>query len=381
MSGPGQATSCREAAVVGRRARRVAGVLSALLASMAAGWATEQKLGTDDVYRQLVARYREGDTEAARHLAAALESGALLPRDPCHGREECEAAAVLNLDAASLLPAATQGDGVGALIDATRPLVNRQAVTFTYGWLLAAGSLHQAYADHARAFGLYAAALALRPRDSSALLARATALEFSVIPDGFGGFAVADRDVWGFLYPATPPPRELSYQLANPSTETPYRRLLLEFLTRQYRDILELDPAQTEARLRLGRVLEARGHRAEAEVELRAVAARPENASLAAIARLCLARFERSPERAAAAYRSALEVDPTLSPAWLGLSQSLHASGDRQGALGALERVLLPRPLGTPSAWVDYHLGRGRAFPGALRALRAGLTSPSASPR
>ena len=80
------------------------------------------------------------------------------------------------------------------------------------------------------------------------------------------------------------------------------------------------------------------------------------------MARLCLARFDPSPEASAAAYRSALEIDPGLRPAWLGLSQALLASGDREGAVAAVERALSPegpRPL---DAWVEYHLGRGRAF-------------------
>ena len=367
--------------MAGRRARRVAGVLPALIVCLVVGGATSEETGPDDAYRRLVARYRSGDNGAARDLAVALGSGAPLPRDWCRSGEVCEAAAVLNLDAASLLFGALHGDRADELIDATRPLVSRQATAFTLDWLLAAGSLHQAYADHARAFGLYAAALRLRPADPAALLARATALEFSVIPDGFGATVVSDRDVWQLVEPGGESPYELAYKLANPRTTAPYRRLLLEVLARQYRDALEIDPASAEARLRLGRVLEARGHRAEAEVELRAVAAHREDPFLAAIARLCLARLEPSPEGAAAAYRSALEADPALSPAWLGLSQSLHAGGNRVGALDALERALSLGETRSLSAWIEYHLGRGRAFPDALEALRARLTPSPASPR
>jgi tetratricopeptide (TPR) repeat protein len=255
--------------------------------------------------------------------------------------------------------------------------VSRQAATFAFDWLLASGALQQSYGNHARAFRCYAAALELRPADPSALLARATALEFSVLPDGFGAVVVADWDIWQLLEPGGEPPRELAYRLANPRTEAPYRRLLLEILTQQYRHVLELDSARTEARLRLGRVLEARGHRAEAEVELRAVAASRGEPFLAAIGRLCLARFESSPDDAAAAYRSALEIDPALTPAWLGLSQSLHAGGNREGALDALGRALSLGETRARTSWVDYHLGRGRDFPEALEALRARLKPPS----
>ena len=354
----------------GRRAGWAAGVAAAVVASAGA---TAPDEAPSAEYRRLVRLYRAADPEAALGL---LEAGVPPPKDPCQGREECEAAAVLNLDAAGLLLAAGQADRASALVEATRPLANRQATAFRLDWLLAAGYLHQRYADHARAFALYAAALELRPRDPSALLARATALEFSVLPDGFGAVVVGDRDVWRFLEPGGEPPRELAYQLANARTETPYRRLLLEFVTRQYRDVLELDPAQAEARLRLGRVLEARGHRAEAVVELRAVAVGTGDPFLVALGRLCLARLEPSPDAAAAAYRSALEVDPSLRPAWLGLSRALHGSGDREGAVAALGHALSPEEPRPLDVWVEYHFGRGRAFPEALARLRARLTSP-----
>ena len=352
----------------GRGAAWLVVVAAAVIASPGA-FAQDEPASAD--YRRLLRLYRTGDPHAARSL---VEAGIPPPRDPCHGREECEAAAVLNLDAAALLLAAAQDARAEALVDTTRVLVNRQTAAFAFDWLLAAGYLHQAYADHARAFGLYAAALELRPGDPSALLARATALEFSVLPDGFGAIVVADRDVWRFLAPGTEPPVELAYELANPRSEAPYRRLLLEFVTRQYRNVLELDPGRTEAGLRLGRVLEARGHRAEAESQLRAVARGKADPFLVTVARLCLARLAPAPDALAAAYRSALDVDPGLQPAWLGLSQALHASGDREGAVIAVERALSPegpRPL---DAWVEYHFGRGRAFRGALAGLRARLT-------
>jgi hypothetical protein len=355
------------------RGRRAAWLAVAAAAVIASPGAFAQDETASAGYRRLVRLYRAGDAHAARGL---VEAGVSLPKQPCRGREECEAAAVLNLDAAALLLETAQGERATALLRATLPLASRQAAAFTFDWLLAAGYLHQGYGDHARAFEHYASALGLRPSDPSALLARATAVEFSVLPDGFGAVVVADGDLWRLLEPGREPPRELAYELANPRTEAPYRRLLLQCVTRQYRAVLDLDPGRIEARLRLGRVLEARGHRAEAEVELRAVAAGADDALLVAVARLCLARFDPSAESSATAYRSALDVDPALRPAWLGLSHALHASGDRESAVAAVERALSPegpRPL---DAWVEYHLGRGRAFPQALAGLRARLTRP-----
>jgi tetratricopeptide (TPR) repeat protein len=302
------------------------------------------------------------------------ESRVPLPQHPCRGRAECEAAAVMSLDAAARRLEDRRADDAWSLVDSTSHLVSRQSAAFAFDWLLAAGFLQQSYGAHARAFSLYATALELRPGDASALFARATALEFSAIPDGFGGVVVSDRDVWRFLG-TDDPPSELAYRLANPNSDAPYRRMLLEVLTRQYRDVLRLDPGRIEARLRLGRVLEERGHRDEAATELRAAAAAIDDPFVAAVARLCLARLEPSPEAAARAYRSALEVDPLLQPAWVGLSEALNASGDREGALAAVEHAVSPE--GPPlTKWVEYHLGRGRAFPEALANLRARLTHP-----
>jgi tetratricopeptide (TPR) repeat protein len=325
-----------------------------------------------DAYRRLVARYREGDRQAARELA--VDSPLLLPsrRVPCGpGAGGCEAAAVLNLEALSLLFEGRRRDTAAELLDATLPVVRRSGADFAFDWLLAAGALCQAWADHAGAFRLYQEALALRPADAGAIFARATTLEFSVIPDGFGALVVADQDVWPLLQLPGWPPSELAYRLANPKSEGSTRPRLLEVVTREYRDVLRRDPAATEARLRLGRVLEARGHRAEAEAELRAVAVATTDRFSAAIARLCLARLEQSPSAAAEAYRAALEVDPGLSQAWLGLSQALRASGDRPGAVQALAPALAHEENVRLTAWVEYHLGRGRTFPAALEALSA----------
>ena len=135
--------------------------------------------------------------------------------------------------------------------------------------------------------------------------------------------------------------------------------------------MLRRDPAATEARLRLGRVMEARGHRAEAEAELRAVAVVTDDPFSAAIARLCLARLEPSPSAAAEAYRAALEVDPVCRrPGSASARRCARAatgpvpSRPSQPALAHEENARL-------TAWVEYHLGRGRTFPAALEALRA----------
>jgi tetratricopeptide (TPR) repeat protein len=354
---------------------RLAAAVTILALPPAAGLAEGRDGRGPEDYLQLVARYRNGDPEAAQILAAAMGAGSRVPPEPSHGRAECEAAAVLNLETAAVLCRGGREHLAGELLDATRGLLARQASGFAFDWLLAAAALHQAYADHARAFRLYERALDLRPRDPLALLGLTTALEFSAIPDGFGGVGVSPRDIWPFLQVSGEPPSDLAFQLANPRADEPYRRLLLEHLTRRYREVLALDRSLAEARLRLGRVLEERGHRAEAEAELHSVSMSASDAFVVAVARLCLARFETSPEREAAAYRSALDVDPSLGPAWLGLGRALLASGDREGALAAVKHALSPEESRANTAWVNYHLGRGRSFTQVLDRLRARVSA------
>jgi tetratricopeptide (TPR) repeat protein len=353
--------------MIDRHTRRHRAALAVVLAC-AAPLGAEASGGVDAP--ALVARYRAGDPGAARALAGAVASGMRWPPAPCGGWADCEAAAVLGLDAASVLIAGRREGQADGLIRETASQVSRLAPGFAFDWLLGAGSLLQAYGRHDRAFGLHMRAIDLRPNDPDALLGRATALEFSALPDGFGAIAVADRDVWPFIEAGSDPPSGLSQRLADPKSTDSSRWRLLEVLTGQYRSILLLDPGRPEARLRLGRVLEARGHRTAAEAELQAVASGAADRLATAVARLCLARFERSPGRAAEAYRRALEVDPVLPQAWLGLGLALRAGGDRAAAVAAIERALSPAENAPLSAWVEYHLGRGRAFPAAIAALR-----------
>jgi tetratricopeptide (TPR) repeat protein len=364
--------------------RSLAGVAAALVALTllgSAGVAARAQSPARADYERLVRRYREGGWLAPAEELAGWPSKAvaeILPRWRCGSRKECRAAAVLDLNAAALLFAAERREEAGVLLRDGRARLDEpgQDDRFAFAWHLASGYLCQAYAAHDEAFGCYARALSLRRDDPMALLARATALEFSVLPDGFGGFAVAGQNVWPFLSMTMgEPPSDLLFLLANPSAGAPqYRRALLESLTREYRSVLQRDRSLDEARLRLGRVLAARGHRDEALVELRSGARAASDPFAASIAHLCLARLADTPADAIAAYREAARLSPSLHPAWLGLSDVLRRQGDREGALAALERAFRAAGERGVSAWTDYHLGRGRAFPTALVALQGEVT-------
>jgi tetratricopeptide (TPR) repeat protein len=333
-------------------------------------------------YERLRERYQEGDWHAAARELAGWPQRALaegLSRRPYGSPGESKAAAVLDLHAAALALEVERQEEATVLLQHGRLHLGElwRDYGFKFAWHLASGYLWQGYASHDRAFDCYTQALSLRRDDPMARLARATALEFSVLPDGFGGITVADKDVWPFLSMASRErPPELAPLLADPMTEAPqFRRTLLESLTREYREALERDGSLDEARLRLGRVLQALARRDEALLELRRVRTSADP-FVASVAHLCLARLAAAPADAIAAYREAARLCSSLHSAWLGLSDSLRRQGDHDGAHAALARAFEAAGERGLSAWTDYHLGRGRAFPAALVALQGDVTVP-----
>jgi len=363
-----------------RRSPRLGAALTVLLLAPGTSPSGAERIEPPlrQAFARLVQRYASDPEPVAEQIASWREHDLrdAVDHAGCRGSRECRTAAVLDLHIAALLFDRQRTEDAVRLIDAGLALVEPSFdVGFLVSWHLAAGYLCQAHGDHARAFTHYSSALERRPDDLSALLARATALEFSAIPDGFGGIVVAAGDVWPFLATGGAPPAELSALLKNAHGETPYRRLLLEWLTREYRHLLARDGSLAEARLRLGRVLEARGHRDEASRELGEVCVTSKDSFLVALAHLCLGRGGDAPDDRVAEYRRATEAQPSLRPAWLGLSHELSIQGDRAGAAQALEHAFQRDGDEELTAWVEYHLGRGRAFASALDELRTRIGS------
>jgi tetratricopeptide (TPR) repeat protein len=335
-----------------------------------------------DEYEALIARYRSGDAEAPSTLASwpPAEVGRLARDLDCFDRSKCEAAAVLQLESAArsfqrgrLASAAAQGatggEIVARLADRSPGRVARETSEFLFRWFLAAGNLSQGYGLHADAFALYTAALDVRPTGASAVLARATAIEASVLPDGFGGVLLSEdvlRPLLGYM-PGQPVASGLDERVGDPASTDHVRGLWV--LAREYRAVLDADATSDEARLRLGRVLADGGHRDEARAELQRAAA-GRDPFVVGLAHLCLGRLAETPEEAARWYRAATDDDPSLRPAWLGLSEAAWRMHDRAGARTALEHAFADDDSRLTS-WVEYHFGRGRGFPEALAALRA----------
>ena len=363
-----------------------------LLAGLRAATAAPDKASLRHEYRQLVDRYRTGDTGAVVQLTAWPSSDLEVAADglDCVHVAVCEAAAVLHLEAAVLQLTTGYWDSAGGQVAAGRMILRNLLLPrgpacaacqqdapapeltgrFAFSWHLAAGYLAQSRGFHAPAYSSYLDAQHLRPEDPEATLALATAVEAIVLPDGFGGVFIDAATIQGIVGEVSPAETRAGSSGLLDERQSPYRLRLLGHLQAQYRHVLAADPVLHEARLRLGRVLAASGQREAARVELRAVLAESRDPFDAALAHLCLARLAEAPEEAATSYRSAAEADPSLREAWLGLSETCWRMEDRPAARAALRRALADENDATLSAWVQYHLGRGRAFKPALAALR-----------
>lgn len=169
--------------------------------------------------------------------------------------------------------------------------------------------------------------------------------------------------------------------------ESPTRQKQEEYLdkaARHFRDALTLNGDLTEARVRLGRVLQERGRLADARRELEAEAAMPAVNSSGPVhyfASLFLGEvLEAQGDLAGAVtrYRTAVAGWPGCQSAQVALSQALDAMGDRQAAAKALAplwRTDQERTCDDP--WGQYYEGQARRFAPLIVELRRSVKDKS----
>jgi tetratricopeptide (TPR) repeat protein len=105
---------------------------------------------------------------------------------------------------------------------------------------------------------------------------------------------------------------------------------------------LELSPDHAEGRMHHGRVLALLGRHAEAVIELRRAAPALSDPDLEYFARLFLGAEEETignRDAARTAYERAASLAPMAQSPLLALSQLARRSGDRPGALRAIDRL------------------------------------------
>jgi tetratricopeptide (TPR) repeat protein len=170
----------------------------------------------------------------------------------------------------------------------------------------------------------------------------------------------------------------------NPAVSS--RRAQLERAERSFRQVLRVEPRHAEARLRLGHTLGELAFHAEAAAELRKAFAGNLKGPQLYFAELFLGREEEALGNFADAKRhfeNAAELYPKAQSPRLALSQLARRSGDRAGALRALQGVTLlpPTPLNDAARmdpWWQYyevHLDDTETLMEQMRAL-AGTNVP-----
>jgi hypothetical protein len=132
-----------------------------------------------------------------------------------------------------------------------------------------------------------------------------------------------------------------------------------------FRRALSVDPALAEARVRLARLLDLRGHHQEADAELTAALAASRDPVVTFYAHLFAGRANRELDRGQAAashYHEALVLFPDAQSALLGASQTALLGGDVSTALAHVRRLgeAGSRTDAITDPWWMYRVGAGR---------------------
>ena len=296
-------------------------------------WLAPALAAADESYRRLVERYADGDRRSAvRELGARVPTdlvddveGMLREiwarwEDPRRREQLVRAGALLHTEQGVLLQRAGSSEAARrqaefgrsyvVLIDKL-PRPSAHLLQFSRRFFLLHGLLGQAVQEEAQARSFLQEGVKRFPDYAPLLLALGS----------------LEEDVTS---------RELRGQ------RRPGQRAPLERAEALYRRALAAEPELDEARLRLGRVLHARGRLPEAEESLIAVT-KAKDPELRYLAHLFLGSKHEQAGRldaAAAEYRAAVAASPLSQTGYLALSWSLDATGDRAGAREALELAL-----------------------------------------
>lgn len=209
------------------------------------------------------------------------------------------------------------------------------------------------------------------PDDALALFDRACYAEILGLPmhqalvadEDVGGRARSNRDAPTWRTPSSAPALRLpSEEQTNADAERLFRRALAA------------DPALTEARARLARLLDLRGRHAEAATELQTALAANPSGALAYYAHLFAGRTAQAMGQADAAarhYQEASALFPNAQSALLASSQLALLGADVAATLAPVQRLGAGSAAFTADPWWQYHLGAGRDADELLKALWA----------
>jgi tetratricopeptide (TPR) repeat protein len=149
----------------------------------------------------------------------------------------------------------------------------------------------------------------------------------------------------------------------------------LDRAQREYRRILQKDPENDEARMRLGRMLHLKGRTEEAIAEIERSLSHSDDREIQLIANIILGniynqRGELSEE--IESFRAAVGVDPQCQVAAIALSHALHRAGDLDGSREVMEQLLThPGTVsGAADPWWRFLRADSDRFDTMMEALR-----------
>jgi tetratricopeptide (TPR) repeat protein len=311
----------------------------------------------DDLYRSALDAYLDGDFRRA--VATVLPwpakvVGAAAKRLSRTGGRVGETALLLHTDLALVLRRhGLEQDARDHLSIARTLAEGADAPDLHREWLLALAHEHQSRSRNAEALAFYSECARVFPGAGEARLGAGTLHEGSAFfPAAFGG---------GRL---NLPPRRAA-----------------RAAERSYRDALHVQPALTEARLRLARVLQMKHREEEAVEQLSLVVGSSRDPSLLALAHLFWGEIRETrddSDGALAHYRAALDADGSLQVAALALARILHQRDGRSVAVDALVPALGEER--SPSPWLSYRRGPLRLSGSSLREMRLRLRAAAGGP-
>jgi len=142
---------------------------------------------------------------------------------------------------------------------------------------------------------------------------------------------------------------------------------------RLFRQSLELNSKQTEARIRLGRVLGRRGRHQDAIAELRRATMETKNRLLQYYGQMFLGAEAAAldlEDESRRAYERAASLYPDAQSPHLAMGALAARTGDRAGALSAIQPVLTGGdPLRADDPWWSYYTSQARDLVGIVEAL------------
>lgn len=340
--------------------------------------ASPPKGGPAEGYLEIITMYRRGYlSTASRELRSSSPKDVTAAIDELKqfppSNEDLWAATLLHTELA--VSAAARGElnerhfhmeTASELIEMTRGTGGR--VGFHRRWLIAMGYYYLSQLEEDLAVMSFEQGLELSPDDGEILVAMGSVREtISLVQAGGTSDTLSPSDG------ALPPTNSSEYRsmLARLRGFSVSHSQLAEAES-FYRRALELDAANAEAHLRLGRVLQQTGLEDEAMEELSWVIDNSKDRFLRGAANLFIGRLLEGRKRrdaAVAHYREAVRLQPNWQVAQLALGHALHRSGERKPSKQIIEEAFSPKDRSSQGGLWQYYFCRDR-FIDAIRKMR-----------